>query len=349
MIGQTKAARLSGVSPLLTRIADSIAPCRADMLDFAKRLIALPTENPPGNNYEQALELLSSHLQKLGFEAERIGDCLICYAGEGERTLYFSGHFDVVPAQNRSQFEPAIRGKNLFGRGSSDMKGGLAAMIYAAKAVRDSGVRLHGRIGLVFVPDEETSGPRGSRYLDEQGLLGRNGIGMLTPEPTAGIVWNANRGAITLKITVEGKPAHVGRQFDGINAFEGMMEIVGELAKMKEHVETRVSDFPIQPEAARNWTRCLPEARIRTRSGEKMQHGVLGPGGVGGLIGAVLADAGEETTVIVRPGAESLYPREISLESPFQESTGVTSLERIGCERPSRREYRKQASIRDCR
>ena len=49
-----------------------------------------------------------------------------------------------------------------------------------------------------------------------------------------------------------------------------------------------------------------------------MRHAILGPGGVGGLIGALLADAGEDVTLIVRPGTESLYPHEISLESPFK-------------------------------
>ena len=49
-----------------------------------------------------------------------------------------------------------------------------------------------------------------------------------------------------------------------------------------------------------------------------MQHGILGPGGVGGLVAAVLADAGEDVTLIVRSGTESLYPAEISLESTFR-------------------------------
>jgi succinyl-diaminopimelate desuccinylase len=93
-------------------------------------------------------------------------------------------------------------------------------------------------VGLVFVPDEETAGPRGSRYLAGQGLLGENGIGMLTPEPTGGVVWNANRGAITLKITVKGKSAHVGRQHEGVNAFERMITVAQALQALKSEVES---------------------------------------------------------------------------------------------------------------
>jgi len=60
---------------------------------------------------------------------------------------------------------------------------------------------------------------------------------MLTPEPTGGVIWNANRGAITLKITVKGKSAHVGRQHEGINAFEGMLAVAQALQVLKKEVE----------------------------------------------------------------------------------------------------------------
>jgi acetylornithine deacetylase/succinyl-diaminopimelate desuccinylase-like protein len=92
----------------------------------------------------------------------------------------------------------------LFGRGSSDMKSGLAVMIHAAAAARDEGLLETGCIGIVLVPDEETAGPKGSRNLDARGLLGRDGVGMLTPEPTGGVIWNANRGAILLRATMRG-------------------------------------------------------------------------------------------------------------------------------------------------
>jgi acetylornithine deacetylase/succinyl-diaminopimelate desuccinylase family protein len=223
------------------------------MIDLTRDLLAIPSENPPGNHYPEARELLARHLRQLGFETQVHNDCLLSFVGErDERVLYFSGHYDVVPAQDRGQFTPVIKGKNLFGRGSSDMKSGLAAMIYAAKAVEETGVKLNGQIGLVFVPDEETVGPRGSRFLEQQGILGRKAIGMLTPEPTGGIVWNANRGALTLRISLSGKPAHVGRQFEGINAFERMVALVNKLTQLKEEVESRSTAFEIQPAAARH-------------------------------------------------------------------------------------------------
>lgn len=219
-------------------LMEAVLAHREAMIALTRELVTIPTENPPGECYPETARLLSRRLSELGFQDTRIeGDCVLSFVGEGQRTLYFSGHYDVVPAQNRSQFEPEVKGANLFGRGSSDMKSGLAAMIYATLALQHTGGLRDGRVGLVFVPDEETAGPRGSRYLADRGLLGENAIGMLTPEPTGGVVWNANRGAITLEITVKGKSAHVGRQHEGVNAFERMLTVAQALVKLKSEVE----------------------------------------------------------------------------------------------------------------
>ena len=216
------------------------------------RLIAVPSENPPGNQYDECALILIDELNRLGFDdVRREGACVLASAGSGPRTLYFSGHYDVVPAQRRDQFQPRVEGASLFGRGSSDMKSGLAAMIHAAAAVRDEGLLGMGRIGVVLVPDEETAGPRGSRDLQARGLLGTDGIGMLTPEPTGGVIWNANRGAISLRATMRGRAAHVGRQFEGVNAFERALPAMVRLAGIKEEVERRETRQNIAPVAAR--------------------------------------------------------------------------------------------------
>jgi acetylornithine deacetylase/succinyl-diaminopimelate desuccinylase family protein len=177
---------------------------------------------------------------------------LIASFGSGKRTLYFHGHYDVVPAQSPAQFQ-AVRKENfLFGRGSCDMKGGIVSMLYAMRALRECGVELHGRIALTLVPDEETGGARGSEWLAGQGLLGRDGIGMLLAEPTSGVVWNANRGALTLRIKVLGKSAHVGLQHRGENAFEQMARVVDRLQELKRDVEQRQTGYAIGPEQTRN-------------------------------------------------------------------------------------------------
>jgi len=221
------------------------------MLDLTQRLIAIPSENPPGNQYEECARVLSDELDRIGFaEVRREGACVLASAGTGPRTLYFSGHYDVVPAQSRDQFQPRVEGANLFGRGSSDMKSGLAAMIHAAAAARDEGLLKSGRIGIVLVPDEETAGPRGSRDLDARGLLARDAVGMLTPEPTGGVIWNANRGAISLRATMRGKAAHVGRQFEGVNAFERALPAMARLMDIKKEVELRETHQNITPATA---------------------------------------------------------------------------------------------------
>ncbi len=220
------------------------------MVESTRRLIAVATENPPGTHYEECLVLLERLLRDCGLEPQREGLCLLAFHGTGQRTVYFSGHYDVVPHAAEGQFQPEVRGENLFGRGSSDMKAGLVAMIYAVRALRECGLDLDGRVGLVLVPDEETAGPRGSRYLESTGLLGKDGVAMFTPEPTGGVIWNASRGAISLRVTLQGRPAHVGLQYQGVNAFEAMLDVARSLQQLKAEVEARRTAYRIEPQAA---------------------------------------------------------------------------------------------------
>src|SRR6202795_5273599 len=178
--------------------------------------------------------------------------CLIATYGRGERVLYFHGHYDVVPAQSREQFQPSRKGHFLFGRGSCDMKGGIVAMLYAILALKECGAELGGRIALTLVPNEETGGEGGSAWLTAQGRLGCGGIGMLLAEPTSGVVWNANRGAISLRVRVLGKSAHVGLQHQGANAFERMHRVVERLQHLKREVEQRSTRCAVGAEQKRN-------------------------------------------------------------------------------------------------
>ncbi len=234
-----------------------------EMAKLLAELVSIPTENPPGKNYGACVDLLEKELRRHGLDCERVvapnhrkdgGEALVSLLagyGHGERTLYFHGHYDVVPAQSEEQFRPVLKEHFLFGRGSGDMKGGIVAMLYAILALKECIGELGGRIELTLVPNEETGGEGGSAWLAAQGRLGRGGVGMLLAEPTSGVVWNANRGAISLRVRVLGKSAHVGLQHQGQNAFERMVRVVQRLQELKQEVEQRITSFNIGADQAR--------------------------------------------------------------------------------------------------
>src|SRR6266436_5321851 len=235
-----------------------------EMAALLGELVAIATENPPGKNYRACADFLEKRLRQCGLECERLeagdskeaaGDSpvsLIATYGRGKRVFYFHGHYDVVPAHSREQFQPSRKDHFLFGRGSCDMKGGIVVMLYAILALQEIGAELKGRIVLTLVPNEETGGEGGSSWLSREGLLGRGGVGMLLAEPTSGVIWNANRGAISLRVQVFGKSAHVGLQHQGVNAFERMHSVVARLQTLKHEVEQRTTRSRIGAEQARN-------------------------------------------------------------------------------------------------
>jgi acetylornithine deacetylase/succinyl-diaminopimelate desuccinylase family protein len=241
---------------LAPALRQQIHRSRTDLVDFASDLIRIEGENPPGVAYQECAELIADRLRQLGLRVHTMnptgsGPCVAGTFGEGGRALYFSGHYDVVPAQDGSQFDPVVHNGNLHGRGAADMKGGIAAMAFAIRALAAVGFEPRGRVISISVPDEETSGPRGTVSLVEAGLIERDAIGMLTMEPTSGIVWHANRGVISARVVVRGKPAHVGLHFRGVNAFRGMLAVAALYEELDREVSGRLTAFPLEPEAAR--------------------------------------------------------------------------------------------------
>ncbi len=256
-----------GGSDIAEHLRAWLEPREDEMAALLEGLVSVPTENPPGRNYRACTDLLENNLCQAGLTCDRhvfpaslasagasdeTAVSLMASFGSGTRTLYFHGHYDVVPAQSPAQFQPVRKEHFLFGRGSCDMKGGIVAALFAVRALKECGVELNGKIVLTLVPDEETGGARGSAWLAREGKLGRKGIGMLLPEPTSGVVWNANRGAISLRIKVLGKPAHVGLQHRGENAFEQMLRVAERLQELKRDVEQRKTAHAIGADQTRN-------------------------------------------------------------------------------------------------
>jgi succinyl-diaminopimelate desuccinylase len=225
---------------------------RADeMAELLEELVATDTENPPGRRLGECGAILRDAMDELGLAPEILelapsgeleDPCIVRgTAGGGAPTIYFHGHFDVVPAQRRNQFQPERRDGRIIGRGSADMKGGLVSMLYGAAAARELGLLGEGRIVLHFVCDEETGSAVGSGHLREAGLIDSGALAMLTAEPTGGAVWHASRGAITMRVAVRGREAHVGQAHLGVNAFEHMIRVAEPLTELADDLLARGS------------------------------------------------------------------------------------------------------------
>src|SRR5215468_6954904 len=218
--------------------------CRADeMAELLLRLVACETENPPGRYLADCAVLLGEAMDRLGLKPEileltptaALAEPRIVRgaAGDGARVVYFHGHFDVVPVQDRAQFRAVRRDGRITGRGTADMKGGIVSMLYGAAAAQELGLLDRGRIVIHLVCDEETGSAVGSGQLRERNLIDRNAVAMLTAEQSGEVIWNTARGALSLRVDVHGRAAHVGEAFKGVNSFLHMLRVA---AALEAHV-----------------------------------------------------------------------------------------------------------------
>ncbi len=240
------------------KIDKKVIEYRQQIIDILCDLIAIPTINPPGQTYRQCVDYLLRVLSDWRINHKIItvpNDKYPRYSivgsyGNGKDGIHFHGHYDVVPAQSCHQFQPRMEGDLIYGRGSSDMKGGLVAMLFAMRILKDLKLEKSLRITFSIVPDEETGSSSGTKYLFDSVALPLEGLGMLIPEPTSGVIWNANKGALTYKVIITGKSAHVSLAPQGINSFEQMIDVVHSLMKLKKEIQDRKTTMKVTPPEA---------------------------------------------------------------------------------------------------
>lgn len=208
------------------------------LVSLTSALVAARSENPPGNEravagiLHDALSPYDPEWTEVEPAPGRLSLVARVASGEsrppaGRRVLVVNGHTDVVPAVasgwSVDPFKPVVVDGRLYGRGSADMKGGIAAAISALGALKAAGQLPSCEIVFQFVADEERGGALGTRALLEAGLL--QGDACLVPEPTSLSVCVAERGLLQGEVVLRGRPGHGSRPREGVSATEAAARV----------------------------------------------------------------------------------------------------------------------------
>lgn len=206
-----------------------------------KEMVRFNTVNEPGNEKPLA-EYIKGLLDEIGMETTLVdlgnnrANVIGRLKGTGEReSLLFNGHLDTVPPGDieweYGPFSGEVVDGKIYGRGTADMKGGLAAMLVAIKAVKDSGAELKGDFLYTATAGEESDSIGAVHFVENGGLDGVGAI--IIGEPSTEGINIAEKGAFWLEITTYGKTAHGAFPENGVNAVVHMNALLSELISYK--------------------------------------------------------------------------------------------------------------------
>jgi succinyl-diaminopimelate desuccinylase len=296
-----------------------------EMLSFAADLVRIPTVNPPGDAYPACADRIAARLEASGFALERFVP-----EGRPEHTathprvnvvgtlagsapgpcIHLNGHYDVVPPGDGWTVDPfggSIEGGRLWGRGSADMKAGLAAALFAADAIRRSGVPFGGSIEVSGTVDEESGGFAGVAHLAEIGRIaeGRTDY-VIIPEPF-GVdrICVGHRGVYWFRVTARGRIAHGSMPFLGRNAIDDLAAVVARVRdELAPAIAVRETAMPVVP----------PEARFGSINVNSVRGGQAGDEENLGRPSATPTQ-----TPCVADRAEAVFDRRFLIEEPAGE------------------------------
>lgn len=201
-----------------SRLLSEVKSKSSEIIGLASDLIKIPSENPPGN-VDKITEFLVKYLRDMSVDVQLVEGVkgkpnLICQTGstQGSRTLLLNGHTDVVPAGSREgwrsdPFCGEVKDGYIHGRGASDMKAGVAGIVFAFGLLHREQKELKGLLKLQLVPDEETGGVYGTKWLADSGYS--DSTAAIVAEPTGlDTIDVGQKGIFWLRVEIQGTPAH---------------------------------------------------------------------------------------------------------------------------------------------
>ena len=205
----------------------------SELYQIASNLVKIPSYSFMENSESGVASYIAEIFEKEGIEAELVEvlpgrpNIYAVLRGQGNgKSLNLSGHMDTVPAYSMEDpFSGVIFNEKLFGRGSCDMKGPLAAMIYTLIELKRESVRLQGDLYFTGVIDEEEQG-KGIEHIIKNGP---HTDGAIIGEPTDFRIAAGNRGLEWMEISVYGQTVHGGTQDKGVNAILKAAKVINRL------------------------------------------------------------------------------------------------------------------------
>ncbi|MFD4930795.1 M20 family metallopeptidase [Peribacillus butanolivorans] len=205
---------------------------------FLQSLIQVNSVNPQGNE-KRVAEVIQTYLKSsnLQVELDDLGNdranLFVTYPNvkSDDRYLVYSGHFDTVPTGKVEWEYDPFSGKlidnKVFGRGATDMKSGVAAMVLALECIERAGVQLNGKLQFVGTAGEEVDG-YGAKKVVEKGQIDK-ATALVVSEPSENELYTSHKGCLWLEIITYGKTAHGSMPDQGINAITAMNELMNRL------------------------------------------------------------------------------------------------------------------------
>lgn len=237
-------------------------------------LVRIPTQVPPGENYEKIMDLAASKLEELDFKVEKlimprdlferknprlthlVGERVnICATKDtgAYKTLLINTHLDVVPASaswSVPPFECTEKDGRIFGRGVADSKGSVAAFFTVLSAIDELDIKPRYNLNIALTTDEEMGPYSGLCYLADLGKLKADYF--LSMDGDSDDITIASNGNVDWQIDVFGKSYHSGSSFLGVNAIEKAVPVMNGLLELKAKVERRRSKVPASMAISQN-------------------------------------------------------------------------------------------------